>query len=182
MDGMIDQEQFLRLLLRHEADLKAFIGSLVPDRHARDDVFQEVALALWRAADAYDPARPFGAWARGVAANTILQQRQQGARFPLAFSPAAIAAIRDAYDRTEAAAAAATTPRAEALRECVDRLPAKSRELLALRYEHALDAAEIARRLGRTLDAVYQALSRLRAALEECVRRRLRGEEGGGAA
>ena len=32
-------EQFLTSLLTHESDLQAFIGSLVLDRHVRDDVF-----------------------------------------------------------------------------------------------------------------------------------------------
>src|SRR5947209_8679153 len=44
---MDDRGEFLTLFLRHQTDLRAFIGSLLRDRHARDDVFQEVALALW---------------------------------------------------------------------------------------------------------------------------------------
>ena len=40
---MHHQDDFLRLLLRHEAELRAFIGSIVHDPHAREDVFQETA-------------------------------------------------------------------------------------------------------------------------------------------
>ena len=57
---MSTRDDFLEHFLRHEADLKAFIGSLVPDSHLRADVFQDVALTLWQQIDSYDPARATG--------------------------------------------------------------------------------------------------------------------------
>jgi RNA polymerase sigma-70 factor (ECF subfamily) len=166
--------RFLELFLRHQDELRAFIGSVVLDPHQRSDVFQEVALTLWEQFDRYDPARPFGAWARGVALRKVLQHREKSARFPLSFSPEAIAAVAEAYSRTEAGEPA----RPRALRECLGQLPEKSRQLLAWRYEGGLSGEEVARRAGVSLDALYQALSRLRARLEECIRQRLAmGEE-----
>jgi RNA polymerase sigma-70 factor (ECF subfamily) len=162
-------DDFLLLFLRCESDLKAFIGSLVLDPHQRADVFQEVGLALWRQIDSYDPARPFGAWARGIAAKKVLQLREKSARLPIAFAPETIDAILQAYDRTEADSA----DRADALRQCVERLPEKSRQLLARRYEDNLSCDAIARELGASVEAVYQNLSRIRGRLEECIRRRL---------
>jgi RNA polymerase sigma-70 factor (ECF subfamily) len=163
------QDEFLKLFLKHETDVKAFIGSLLLDGHLRDDAFQEVALTLWRQMDAYDWQRPFGAWARGIAARKILQLRDQNARFPVAFSPETIQAILDAFERTEEAASGKMT----ALRECLKGLPPESLNLLELRYERNLECAQIARQTSRTLGSVYQALSRIRAKLEECVRKRL---------
>lgn len=168
-------EQFLISLLTHESDLKAFIGSLVLDPHVRDDVFQEVALTLWDRKDDFNPAFSFGAWARGIAAKKILKHRERDARFPLLLSPATIQAIAEAYDRNEATA----RPAAEALRHCLERLPEKSRQLLQLRYEKNLKVEQIAGQTASTLDAIYQALSRLRARLEECIRQRLALVDGG---
>ncbi|HXG09609.1 MAG TPA: sigma-70 family RNA polymerase sigma factor [Gemmataceae bacterium] len=166
---MGERHEFLKLLLRHETDIKAFIGSLVLDPHLRDDVFQEVALVLWLQFDSYDPHRSFGAWARGIAYRKILELRHQNARFPVVFSPKTIQAVLDAYDRIEAA----VSRKAEALRECLKELPDSSRHLLTLRYEDGLAAEEIARQKHSTVNAVYQALSRIRARLEECIRQRL---------
>jgi RNA polymerase sigma-70 factor, ECF subfamily len=163
------QDEFLKLFLKHEVDVKAFIASLLLDGHQRDDVFQEVALTLWQQVDAYDWQRPFAAWARGIAARKILQLRDQNARFPVAFSPETIQAILDAFERTEES----VSGRMSALRECLKSLPADSRALLELRYERNLDCEQIARQTSRTLAAVYQALSRIRTRLEECVRKRL---------
>ncbi|MBM4032554.1 MAG: sigma-70 family RNA polymerase sigma factor [Planctomycetes bacterium] len=166
---MADREAFLMLLLRNEAGIRAFIASLIRDPNTRDDVFQEVALALWQQADRYDPRRPFEAWARGIAANKILQRRHQDKRFPIAFPPETILAILDAFDRTQGE----TPGRLDALRHCLERLPERGRQLLALRYEEGLSVREVAERTSRTLDAAYQALCRVRAALEDCIRRRL---------
>jgi RNA polymerase sigma-70 factor (ECF subfamily) len=166
---MIDGDEFLRLLLRHELDLKAFIGSLVLDTSLREDILQEVVLTLWRRLADYDAARPFGAWARGIAAKKILKLREENQKFPLLFSPEVIQSIADAFDRTE------ETPdhRLDALRECLKLLPERSHQMLQMRYEQGLCCGAIAHRTHNTLEAVYQALSRLRARLEECVRERL---------
>lgn len=166
---MAERETFLRLLLQHETEVRAFVGSLVRDRHAREDVFQEVALALWEQFERYDPRRSFGAWARGIAANKILQRRRQDRRFPVTLSDTAVLSVLAAFDRTEAE----TPSRLDALRACLQKVPEQGRRLLVLRYEQGLACEEIARQTRRTLDAVYQALSRLRSALEECIRRRL---------
>ncbi|MFZ5833071.1 MAG: sigma-70 family RNA polymerase sigma factor [Planctomycetota bacterium] len=165
----MQQDEFLKLFLAHEADLRAFIGALVADRHAREDVYQETVLTLWREIQRFDQSRSFGAWARGFATNKILKRRQTDARFPMAFSPEIIETVLGAFERTEAVA----SRRSAALHECLEQLPEKSRQLLAQRYEQDMKPADIARQSGRSIDAVYQALSRIRLLLEECIRRRL---------
>lgn len=171
---MESNDRFLVLLLRFESDIRAFIGSAIVDAHARDDIFQEVALTLCHKFETYDPQFSFGAWARGIAANKVLEERKRNARFPVRFSPETIHALLDAFNRTEHQAPV----RADALQECVKLLPQDARQILTFRYHDDLKPPEIARRTGRTIEAVYQSLSRLRAKLEECVRRRLSLELG----
>lgn len=167
-------DEFFRHWLRCEADLRAFVASLVRQADARDDVMQEIASTLWSTFDRYDRGRSFGAWARGIAARKIFEQTRQNARFPVAFTPEAIAAIADAFDRTESG----VSIRHEALRHCLGQLPDRLRELLVLRYDQEQSVAEIAEQSQRSLDAVYQSLSRIRAKLETCIRRRLAREDG----
>src|SRR5262249_49479263 len=154
---------------RHQDELRAFIAAVVRDRHARDDVFQEVALALWQEFPRYDPLRPFGAWGRGIAANKLLQRWQKAKRTPVAFSPQALQAVLDAFDRTERSA----PPEEDALEQCLARLPDNQRQLLTYRYQRSLKLAQIAELLGTTADAVHKALSRLRVRLRRCVEQRL---------
>jgi RNA polymerase sigma-70 factor, ECF subfamily len=164
-----DHASFLRHLLTAEPDLRAFIGSLVRDFQARDDIFQNVALTLWEKYADYDPARPFGAWARGFAARKILHEARGAQRFPAIFPAETLQAILEAYDRSEREA----TPRREALDHCLEKLPTKTREILALRYNEELSSGGIGLRVGASVAAVHQTLSRARAALAECIERRL---------
>lgn len=161
-----DPSAFLTRFLPAEADLRAFIGALVREPGAREDIFQEVALTLWEKFAEYDAARPFGAWARGVAAKKVLHARRKDARFPAALSPEAMEAVAEAFARRPPV----STDRAEALKACLGQLTPRARKLVALRYEDGLSCLDIAGRVGMAAAAVYQALSRARVALDRCIR------------
>ncbi len=161
--------EFMTLFLKHEGDLRAFIGSLVRDRDACADVLQEVALTAWERFDAYDRGRSFGAWVRGIAANKILKRREKFARSPVPFDPETVQAILDACDRAEVK----QSPQLDELAICIEQLPEKPRRLLALRYEDSLEVKQIAERVKSTADAVHKALARLRQCLRACVEARL---------
>jgi RNA polymerase sigma-70 factor (ECF subfamily) len=163
---------FQDLLKTHGPRLRAFIGTLVRDPHVREDVFQNVSLALWRSFDRYDPERPFGPWALGVAARQVLKAQREDRRFPCLFPPETIALIQDQFERTDSTA----NERHAALLECIHRLPDSLRELLSMRYSEELPCGDIAQRRATSLDAVHQQLSRLRARLSECVTRRLNSD------
>ncbi len=170
---MDQQEEYLKLLFGCELEIRAFIGSIIRGSHDCDDLFQEVALTLWKEFSRYDRSRSFGAWARGIAAVKLMQRWDQTKRLPIVLPPEAIQAISRAFDRSEELA----SQKADALEDCLDQLPEKSRQLLSLRYERSLKIEQIAQELQATLDAVYQSLSRLRVKLQDCVNRRLAAQE-----
>ncbi len=47
--------------------VSAFVTSVVRDFRDRDDVLQDIAVAVIESFDSYDSDRPFTAWAMGVA-------------------------------------------------------------------------------------------------------------------
>ena len=162
-------EQFLELLLSHQTQLKAFIGSILRDRHARDDVFQEVAMILWRQFDEYDRRLSFGAWARGIAANKVIHEIRKQNRVPSLLGSEAMDALLAAFERI----AFQSSDRKDALSECLKLLPENSRLLLTMKYEESLPTEEIGQRLQKNSVSIYQSLSRIRAKLAECIRSRL---------
>lgn len=166
---MDDHREFLKRLLKSQSDLRSFICALIRDQHAREDTFQESVLTAWEKFAHFEKQRSFGAWIRGIAARKIMQRRDKLGRQPVSFSPEAVQAVLDAFNRTERT----ESDRATALDDCVHRLPAHSSKLLKLRYEESLDMTTIADRVGSTMQAVQRALSRVRAKLVECVERRL---------
>ncbi len=64
----------------------------------------------------------------------------------------------------------------DALRACVDRLPARSRGLLAATYGDGDGRAAAGRRLGMGCDGVKSALRRLRTFLHDCIRQRIEAQ------
>jgi len=159
------KDEFMRVFVKHQMELKAFISSVVRDWQLRDDIFQEVAVVLWQKFDTYDPARPFGAWARGIARNKIMQTWEKLKKLPVLLEPEAIDAVMAAYSETEPNSSAME----EALKLCVKGLPDKSKKLIALRYEVPMKLKQIAKRFNTTLDAVNKTLSRIRAGLQKCI-------------
>ena len=59
----------------------------------------------------------------------------------------------------------------EVLLHCLQKLPDTHRKIILWRYYEDCGVEEIASRTQRTIDAVYRGLSRIREALQECVRR-----------
>lgn len=59
--------------------VSAFISSLVRDFQDRDDLLQNVAVAVLESFDRYDPSFSFTGWAIGIARNQIrLYYRKKG--------------------------------------------------------------------------------------------------------
>jgi RNA polymerase sigma-70 factor, ECF subfamily len=168
------QANFLQQFLAIEADLRALVGCFVRARQDREDVFQDAALTLWDKFGQRGPDEPFAPWARGVAMNKIRQYWDRQGRAPLPFSPQAVEAIVEAFNRRDEPAPVAL----DVLEKCLEAIPEKSRRLLGMRYAEALSVGDIAARSGVAAAGIYKALARLRERLEDCVRRRLPGMQG----
>ncbi len=165
--------EFLRLFLSEQVMIRGFVSAALRNRAEVDDVFQEVALVLWKKFDDYDPARPFGAWARGIALNKVLQKRREMGRLPAILSPETMGTLSGFYDNV-----GGTGSMREALRACMRKLSDESRKLLAMRYESRLALKRMAREIGRTVSAVNKALGRIRSSLHECIERDMKREGG----
>ena len=63
--------------------------------------------------------------------------------------------------------------RHEALEHCLGRLHPRDREMMLTRYEPGCGVPEAARSSGRSLQAAYKALARIRKLLFDCVTSRL---------
>jgi len=162
-------ERFTRLWTQAQPSVAGYVAAVVADPHAADDVLQEVALTLLRKFAEYDPTRPFIAFAMGVAKTAILSERRDRARAASRLRPATVESLEQAWQEVLPEADA----RRGALDECLRDIAGRGRELVALRYQEALEPQDIAQRLGMSAVAVRVALSRLRAGLQTCIERRL---------
>lgn len=157
--------EFVRLLTQHERRLFAYILALVPRWADADDILQETSLRLWDEFDKYSPGTDFMAWAGRVAFYQVLTFRKQHNRDRRLFSEQFI----DVVDAAATAVPDEADAQHLALADCMTKLSDSNRELLRACYSADTNIKEAAARLGRSLPAVYRALSRIRITLHECV-------------
>jgi RNA polymerase sigma-70 factor (ECF subfamily) len=67
--------------------------------------------------------------------------------------------------------------RVDALHECLDELTPNSRKIVEMRYADGVIGKSLAEALGKPVNTVYVALSRIHRRLADCVRRRIAREE-----
>ena len=161
-------EQFMRLFLESERELLRYVMVLIPNVHDARDVLQEAAVALWRAAEKYDPARPFVPWACRFVLNEA-RMFLRGAARRRRFIEEDVAVLLDSQ-RLEMAEG--LKARREHLRECLRELPEQHRELVRGYYFDDETIESLARRQGRGSEAVYKALQRIRQTLHHCMQRK----------
>lgn len=172
-----DLKDLTRRFLANRHQLLGFIHGLVRDLDVAEEILQEVWLRLADAVERDVDIRQPEAWCRGTAKNLVLHHFRSK-------RTAKVTADSRFLDLAEQAFAEAAdgpslwTTRREAVFRCVELLPDKSREIVRLKYVEGMKVADIARKNGRTLDAVMKALSRIRQVLGECVERRRLVDEG----
>lgn len=156
------------LFVRHEPTIRAFVLSLQPMFSDADDILQETFLTVSRKAETFAPGTNFIAWACSIARLKTLEHHRRQRRAN-ALNEEALIALADA-----APDGAGLEARAEALRQCLQRIMPKARDLLWRRYTVRQTSEEMADALGMTALAVRVALSKARAFLRDCVVSELR--------
>jgi RNA polymerase sigma-70 factor (ECF subfamily) len=165
---------FLRLFLQNERRLYAYILTLLPNRADADDVLQEASLVMWDKFDEQHPPDDFAAWGCRIAYFKVLDFRKKRQRSRVLFSQALL--DRLAETAVEQAGALQLDERRDLLAGCLAKLRPTDRDLLARRFTDGATVQSIATQVGRSGDAVYKALAKIRHALFECVTRALDAE------
>ena len=168
----VPEDEFLRYLSEAQDALRGYLFTWIRDVNRLEDVLQEVRITLWKKRESFRRERPFLGWALGIARNELLHARRAAARSRLIFDAELLEKARARYEAIEPE----LRRRRAALRSCIDRLPGLSRQVVRERYLEGTPLVDMARRLGKTVGALHQLLSRVRTALAECAERRLKEE------
>jgi DNA-directed RNA polymerase specialized sigma24 family protein len=157
----------LPALQAHAAMMRRYLFVLGARADRIDDLVQEVfVLVLQKPIEDRGPAA-VGAFLRGVARNLLLRERRSaGARREVELA-------HEVWQQE--CGTGAGDERIDALRQCVDALPQRSRALLQRVYADGAGRAAAGAEFGLAADGVKTALRRLRDGLRGCVERRLRG-------
>ena len=164
----MEPDAVVQLLLRERLRVVAAAAAIVRDVHAADDLFQQVVLAALEHRAQIKDAGHLRAWALRTARHRAIDLTRRKQLRPLSTE------VLDLFEAEWGDPAGVGSPeQVEALRRCVGRLGPPARDLLHMKYFDGLTAVVIAGRLRRSVDAVYQSLSRLHRALRDCVEREM---------
>ncbi len=152
--------------------LLAMLRSMVYDKSAVDDLYQETMITAWRTLDRYDEERPFGPWLRGIARFQTLAYYRKTKRLPTFDHESVVAHIENRLDQIAARPGDTWEEKIEALGDCLERLPGDARNVVALHYEQSLTTEVIAHRLRTSREAIKKRLQRARARLTDCFERK----------
>ena len=166
------REQLARLWLEAERAVQAYVFAAVRGFQDAENVVQEVALTVARRFDEYDSSRPFVAWALWLAKSRIADYYRKQGREKVVFSETLLDQMADALVQRQSVFSA----RQLALEGCLEKLPAKSRRLLELRYEKAASMEQVAEAIETTAGAARVMLFRIRNLLEDCIQSTLAKE------
>lgn len=174
----IEQQRRRMALLWTQAQpaVRGYVAMVVRDRHAVEDVVQDVAVAIARDFETYDPVKPFKPWALGVARHRVLQYLDRNKRDRLVFDNEVLASLAQ---RAEALSSR-QIEHEEALEHCIAQLPAKMREIIVMKYLRDLRVREIADLKQQTLGTITGVLRRARSVLTLCLKQRLSKQGGAG--
>jgi RNA polymerase sigma-70 factor, ECF subfamily len=169
-----DPEQFLRLFMESERRIYAFIVSVLPNLTDADDILQETSLILWKKFDQFRPGTDFVAWACRTAQFEVLKFYEKQGRSRLQFDAEGLEVLQKEVVTMGPLIEAQHT----ALARCLEQLTPRDRDLLKRRYVDDAAPKLIAQQVGRSLDAVYKALTRIRDGLLNCIQQKLKKESG----
>lgn len=160
------EADFLRLLVKHEAALRAYARVLLPTWEAVDEVMQESSVVMWKKLAQLESADGFLPWAKVILRFEALRLRRDHARDRHVFGDEVAELLaneaaevdEDLWERERSA-----------LRDCLSQMAAHHRELVLAPYAGDARVTQLAQQSGRSVNSLYKLLGRLREKLAQCV-------------
>lgn len=168
----LEAEGLFRQIVLEERALLRFILRYIPAVSDARDVLQETLVTLWEKRAEFDATKELLPWACGIARLKIREFWRKQPRW----SSFANGDVIQLIDARRAVLDGELSLRAEKLRTCLMKLPVGQRTILQRYYAQDESVENLALREGRSTDAIYKLIQRIRGALLECVERSLRSE------
>jgi len=173
--GSVPDEQFVSSLARHHSLIRGFIGTLLPHQTDAEDVFQQTCLVLWRKWNTFDSSQSFASWACGIAFYEVKNFQRVQSRDRHYFSDELLSLIATQQNKS----ISESEHQKQALQNCIQKLDLDNQKLILDCYHGQQTIQEVADQLGRSRDAIYKKLGRLRLKLMECMQQTLKSAEAG---
>jgi RNA polymerase sigma-70 factor (ECF subfamily) len=165
------------VLTEHRSWLETVIRARLSDRHASDDVLQEVAVAVLRQTNRPTERSSIAPWLYRIAIRKIVNYRRHHGRQKTLlhnFASQSPPTETPDVDCRVGLAWLVHAEQSELLSRAIQRLPDSDREILMLKYNHQWTYSEIANRLGVSIKTIEYRLLKAK----QTLRRELAGSLG----
>ncbi|MDX1565259.1 MAG: sigma-70 family RNA polymerase sigma factor [Phycisphaeraceae bacterium] len=166
----MNQEEALRLLLVNRAKLLGYIRSIVRDAETAEDVFQNLSILLLKKHGQIEDEKGFMPWSLHAARLECMNAIRRKRRREISLSEEALNQLDRQWLQAERAQ---NSELLEALEGCLKKLTPRARRLIRLRYSDNLSGRELAETVGRKVNSIYVALSRIYQNLNRCIQQRM---------
>jgi RNA polymerase sigma-70 factor, ECF subfamily len=173
-----DVDAFGELVHVNYPDVRAFMAMHLGNQPDLDDLVQDVFVRAFAGLGRLREAAAFRSWLIGIARNRVLEHLRERIRTATADNNTLeLLLYRSELDILEAGDDEARRAlELEALRDCIRRLPQESARIIREHYFKGRSINELAADANKKEGAIRVMMFRLRAALRDCVRSRVRPE------
>ncbi len=166
----LSEGEFMRLFVKHEPALRAFARSILPDWNAVDDALQEASVTMWAKLSQLRDQEGFLPWAKVILRFKCLSMISAMRRDRRVLSNDMLNLIAD---EAEAADATHVVDVRHALSVCMKQFSTSHQQLLLAPYDGDGAVKQLAENAGKSANAFYKLLGRLREKITQCVHRKL---------
>ena len=162
----LSEHEVLQTLMQARVRISAAAWLTVRNTHTAEDIFQNVAVKAMTRDLSFDDRSALLSWAFITARREGIDWLRRHRRETSSLDPEILELLEQEW---QSEAVQPEGSRMDALRECLESLPAESRRLLRLRYFDGHNCEEVARSMGIGLNAIYKRVSRLHESLRLCI-------------
>ena len=164
---MPEQNDFLKLFVKHNRRLFAYILTMIPNHVEAEDVLQETAGILWSKFGEYETGSNFYAWARQIARNKVFEYYKRKKSVLVEFK------LLDRIQATSEPVLDSMDERMAALRGCLKKLKPRDAKLIHSRFYENTTLKETAARTNQSVHTLYKRMAYLYTVLQVCIKKTL---------
>lgn len=166
-----DRSAFHEVVDALDGEVRRFVAARAPNADVIEEAVQAAFVTAYLKLTDYQAQNSFSAWLKGIARNHLLQElgKQRRAR-PLEADALEQLVDTDAQARLDGAEAEAAAEADLAhLARCLDKLPARTRQLFQRRYAEGLPLDRLAQQFKQGAEALAALFYRTRRSLQACI-------------
>lgn len=163
---------FAAFIRQYQARLRAFIRGMGATAHGVDDIAQETFLTAYKKLDQFDQEQDFGNWLYGIARNILRNELRKNARQNRIMDEKLSHFLLNEFE-LDYSPSDNLGDEIQALQECIQELPDKSKHLLSKKYTEEWENNVLSEHFSMTNTAIRIALMRIRKKLKSCMDYRL---------